>query len=210
MSNRQLPKLLLPSPSAWAKLILDLGAVTEQARHDAERDGEPIELLQPEGVLLAFMAFLKAEPMLAQTGADEALLPLLVSVRELAEGGNPSLLRPFVKGRPRKGYDAAFAIGMAARAMNELMKAGERPEIAAGKVAKALKQGAPDQFSKITKATIKNWRNRCLEGDGAPIEEGAVKHFNATIPPELGQTHAEIAASLLIILSTPAKPTDRA
>lgn len=192
-------------PIAWAMLYGGLIDAARLEKAGLEYPDAPTGFMATEAALQAVVAFLQSCDGLMQESAVIPLNRLSVALRDLREGRSPPLLAPAPKnGRASTDHRRAMMIGMAARCLDELMESGERPDTSARTVSDALRKGGAVDAEAVTPTKIKNWRARCREGEPA-ISRGAIspdawKHFREPLPPGMGDTPAQRAASLLKVL----------
>ena len=191
------------SQEAWATLYGSLRQAIEIQKAGGEFDNAPTGAMAAEAGLQAVVDFLQACPELMQAGAVGPLTVLSAALRDLQKGKRPSFLLPrnVTGGRPGTGEARAAVIGFAARAMKELMDAGETAPEAAKAVHKAIKVGKAAGWKKTSPATIKNWRARCEEGPGPDISSRAIEHYKAPLPQDMGDTPTVRAKNLIKVLS---------
>ena len=79
------------------------------------------------------------------------------------------------------GIGRAQMMGLAGRALNELMLAGLKQSDAAGQVARAIQVGKPPGHEKCKGATIIRWRDRLSAGEGA-APKLAIDRYHADVP----------------------------
>jgi hypothetical protein len=184
-----------PSPDFWADLYASLVWAAELERCGARNAELPEGATTSEYALHAVIAFLQATPSLNRLAAIGPLLRLDTALVELADGRVSPMFKPVKKrgGSPGAGVPPV-AIGLAARAMDELIRAGSGRSEAARQVAIALQTAG---YRRVSAKTVANWRDGCNEGPGGRVPGDAVKSFRDPLPPGMGDTPARRAASLL-------------
>jgi hypothetical protein len=199
---------LPPIPTgAWGKLWAVLLDAAYHEKHGLEYPDAPAGFMATEAALQGVIGFLQLFDGLMQESAVIPLMRLAEALRELQEGKKPALLSPRLKGgRPGTDRRQASVIGFAARAMTELMESGQTARAASDKVCAAIKTGKVSGWRDIKRRTVQDWRARCMEGEPNPsrpaISPEAWQHYNAPLPPGMGNTPAERAEKLLFILRT--------
>jgi hypothetical protein len=198
---------LPPIPTgAWGRLWAVLLDAADHEKHGFEYPDAPPGFMATEAALQGVIDFLQSFDGLMQEGAVIPLVRLAVALRELREGQKPSLLAPRPKGgNPGTGLREAAVIGFAARAMTELMAAGQSARAASEKVCTALRAGQVLGWKDIKRRTIQDWRARCMEGEPNPsrpaISREAWRYYSEPLPAGMGTTAAERAEALLSVLS---------
>ena len=176
-----------PAVNDWAVFILELRtAILYQNMDDADTGSD---LVAP---LFAMRKLLEAyEPALYA-----ACAPLEAALLE-SLSGKPHPLFKRGRGQPMS-LGRRNTMGIAARALEELMQIGSDLEPAAKSVAAAIKVGKPPGHENCTWKTVVGWRERLSAGPGPkapPIE--ALLRYRADVP---GITHEKKADFLLSIL----------
>lgn len=202
----QLQAVPRPPAQAWRQLCASLLQIAENEREGLEYEGAPPGFMASEAALHAVLTFLQSSDGLMRAGAVVPVLRLRAAVRDLQEGRQPALLKPRSRGgRPGTDHRSATIIGFAARALDELVTSGAAVNDAARTVCECMRKGRAIGWQAIKPATIKNWRNRCREGEGADIAPLAIKHFREPLPRGMGATAAIRGQNLLLVLSEAAK-----
>ena len=162
-----------------------------------------------EAALQAVIEFLLSFEGLMRESAVIPLIRLAAALRELQDGKKPALLAPRPRpkgGRPGTDLRQAAVIGLAARAMTELMEAGQTARAASDKVCAAIKAGKVVGWQRIKPRTVQAWRARCMEGEPDPlrpaISRDAWRQYNERLSPDMGNTPADRAERLLFVLRT--------
>jgi hypothetical protein len=187
-----------PDIEAWMTLVATLQIAAGRAQQ-----GENHPLL-PDGLGViaeyanAFGDFLLAHPWAHAEGLQQPLGRLLAAIMDLANGKTPELFKPIAKvgNRPKDETIGEIIKGQAARALDELISAGEPTEQAASKVLRVLRAGNVLGAKRWTPRTIERWRYRLREGEGA-MSPVALAHFRQALRPDAGATHAQRAEWLL-------------
>ena len=184
-----------PSSDDWAHLYVALVWAADLERRGARNPELPAGATAPEQALRAVNSFLARSPMLVHLGALAPLFRLHSGIIDLADGRVPSIFKPVNK---RGGSPGArvppVVVGLAARAMEELIEAGNARIHAARQVARTLQLAG---YRKVTPETIANWRDGCNEGPGGRVADDAVKCFRDPLPAEMGDTPVQRATALL-------------
>lgn len=196
----------IPAP-VWAKLYAGLLDAVHYEKQGLEYPDAPAGFMATEAALQAVIGFLQSFDGLMQESAVIPLLRLSEALHELEDGKKPALLAPRPKGgRPGTDRRQAAVIGFAARAMTELMLAGQNARAASDKVCAVIKAGKVAGWQDIKRRTVQDWRARCMEGEPNPlrpaISHEAWRHYSEPLPPDMGDTPAERAEKLLFILRT--------
>ena len=179
----------------WADLCAFLVWAAELDRRGINNPTLPEGATTAEYALRGVLFFLERSPFLVRRGAIGPLLRLHKALVDLSEGRVSPIFRPVKKrgGSPGKGVPEVV-VGLAAKAMDELIHAGNERGEAARKVANAVRAGG---YPKVTTTTITNWRDGCNEGPGGRVPNDAVGQFRAPLPATMGDTPALRAANLL-------------
>jgi hypothetical protein len=193
----------LPSPEDWANLVAYLRWENELAQRRIQMPNVPEGFTAAERSLRVVILFLQRHPVLMCEKGIAPLIHLHGAMVDVASGTAPPLFQPKVKrtGRPRKGVRADVIQAFAARAMSELIEAGDSVPEAATKVANALRKGRPADLGNLEPKTVKNWRNRILAGIGDGASADAISLYKQPLPPEFGLTHRDVGENLLKQLS---------
>ena len=191
-----------PSHESWLRLCGALIQAAHTERYGHEYEGAPAGFMAAESAVDAILVYLQGCDGLMQAGAIAPVLRLRSALRDLQEGRQPDLLRPRSRGgRPDTDHRKAAVIGLAARAMTELIASGLPVTAAAGKVCDAMRSGRAIGWQSVKPTTIRNWRSRCEEGPGADIAPEAIRHYREPLPPGMGDTPGVRANNLLAVLS---------
>ncbi len=200
--EQQIVRIFPPSPEAWSQLCLQLLRTAEARRLGVEYEGAPPGFLAADAALHAVLDYLQACDGLMREGAVASLFELRAAIHDLKEGRHPALLKPHSRdGRPATRGAKAAIIGIAARAMTELVESGIPVPAAADAVCRALKKGRAIGWREVKPVTVKNWRARCEAGPGSDIAEKAILHYVGPLLPGMGDTPARRAENLLTILA---------
>jgi hypothetical protein len=184
-----------PDLRDWADLCALLVWAAELDRRSVTNPTLPEGATTAEYALRAVLAFLGRSPFLLRLGGIGPLLRLHKAIIDLAEGRVSPIFKPAKHrgGSPGMGVPEVV-IGLAAKAMDELMQAGAGRDDAARKVAKAVHKGG---YRRVTPKTIAHWRDGCKEGLGGRVPKDALAHFREPLPSGMGDTSAPRAAALL-------------
>ena len=159
--------------------------------------------------LYALNRFLKQQHVHMNCGDIDPLLRLYSAVVDLTNGRASPMFKPVERrpGNPGKGLCYETIQGLAARALEELVAAGDSPKEAAKRVAGALKKSGREDMKDSTPETVIKWREHLREGPGPGAPENALKHFNEPLWP--GLSHRKKGEGLLIALKKNAKAADQ-
>jgi len=180
----------LPAPEDVAALLVMLRWYAEIDRQHIENPNLPKGLTVIERSTFAVIEFLRKQHFTQPMGGSEPLKRLQSAFVDIADGNAPALFRPIESraGRHGKGVRYETLKGLAARTLSELIEGGDNADEAATRIAKLLGKCGPDMTS-VTSATVKNWRNRAMEGKGAAgMSDTAIYHFSEPLSPVLGKT----------------------
>jgi hypothetical protein len=176
-----------------------LRCIAEIERRGLRNAELPPGVTGPERAQRAVLRFLQQQDCVMQHNAAAPILRLNSAISDLADGRVSPMFRPVNRrpGRRTTSRVEALIMGMAARAMSELMEAGATLDEAARQVAQAIRAGGVIGHKKISAATVKNWRARIMEGPGAAPPE-AIAHFREPLWPDA--TAARRGKNLLTVL----------
>jgi hypothetical protein len=149
-------------------------------------DGMP-QILQ---VLLALHEYLANSVEVTQEQLQSPLMQLLTAIADLADGRAPELFQPAQRAQNHPGMSVAEAnlMGIAALAMDQLMRAGHTRSDAAKAVARTIEAAGHSVPHRFSAATVAGWRDRLREGPGVRTPNVALLRFNAPLPAEAGNT----------------------
>ncbi|CAN2533031.1 hypothetical+protein [Methylocapsa aurea] len=193
----------LPLADDWADLVACLRWANELDRRGIEMEKLPKGLTAAERSLNAILLFMQRQPSLMREGGIAPLMRLHSAMVDVADGIASPLFKPVAKGsgRPGNGITVDTIKGFAARAMSELMEAGDTENDAATKVAKAIRKGRHSDMGDIETKTIKNWRDRLNSGIGPGASAIAIQQYKEELPHDLGSTPRERGQALLRVLA---------
>jgi hypothetical protein len=191
----------MPAPQELAEDFADLIAAmrwaSELDRIGAKNKDLPDRLTSTEYMLGALATCFLTIPLLREGGQLAPLMRLQAAIVDLADGRQSDLFVPVIKkaGNPGKGVAYAMLRGLGARALDELVDSGEPVKQASDRVAKAVRKGRKDMHD-VTGETVKNWRERLMEGPRG-AQDDAWKHYREALPPETGSTSKMRGETLL-------------
>lgn len=189
-----------PDLEAWAEFIATLRGIG-QSENDGHADPRlPPGLTGPAAAVLAVLTLLDAHPHAKAERLGIPFAQLATAIAESASGRRPALFEPVGQPKGRKSIAAQNTAGVCARALDELIAAGQPADQAARAVAAAARAGRVAGHSKITAALVQQWRYRLREGDRDNGGDVALARFHTDLPPEAGTTHAERGKYLLTVL----------
>ena len=184
-----------PKATDWAVLVAGLRWAAEVGRRGGEAGDAPPGTTASRLALKAVLAFLEKQDCVMRHGASMPLAKIQGALTDLAQGRVSPMFKPPVKanGNPGKGKGESLRMGIAARAMSELMDGGDSEDDAARQVAGAL-------GGKMRPATVRNWRARLNQGPGPGAPQEAIDHFKAPLPSWPDSTPTMRGKRLLEIL----------
>jgi hypothetical protein len=158
----------------------------------------PDELAAGLGCLQAVLHFLQKQPGVMARGDLASLSRLNAALCDLSVGGKVhDLLKPVKKsGRPGIGMVYEIIQVIAARALTELIEAGEDRTQSATRIARAIKAGRRDMGS-VKAATVLNWRDRMMQGPGPGASEQAVLQYRMPVAGDTPKARGEILLKAL-------------
>lgn len=129
------------------------------------------------GALKTVLLVLLRQPHLVQHGATWPLDQLLAAIWDLKQGRVAPIFKPTKQktGHPGTSNDHGRVMGMAARALSELIDGQVPPRDAATQVA-AVVRNIPG-FKKVTAAKVTNWRERIMQGPGPGAPQVAINYY---------------------------------
>jgi hypothetical protein len=178
-----------PSTESWLDLMVNLRAGAECERHTPDDPDLPPGLAFSAHAVQCIWRFLSQQPHFIREPADIVPLYRLSSaVIDLLRGQVGPMFKPPLKNG--NGCAPEITKGTAARALDELILAGEPVASATSRVARACGN---------TVETVQNWRDRLHRkpGAGAPKDGAARFAYEKKLSPEMGITHRERADSLI-------------
>jgi hypothetical protein len=185
-----------PKPEDWADLVTMLRWAGEIERRGGRNAKLPKGMTAPEYQLRFLVAFLERQPAVRRHGAAAPLARLLAAIGDLAEGKVPTMFQPTARPsrRPQMAQIEAMVRGVASRAMSLLIQAGQTEKFAAQRVAAVL--GEKPEI-------VQGWRKSITRK--RPTSPLAREHYQASLPPEAGDTSASQAEFLLKALKANAE-----
>ena len=134
-----------PSPKDWADLVALLRWENELDRRGVEMTDVPKGFTAAARSLKTLLLFLQNHRVLMQDGAIAPLMRLNAGMIDVASGTASPLFQPATKraGPPAKGVTMDIIQAFAARAMSELMEAGNSRDEAAVENRQRASQGTP-------------------------------------------------------------------
>lgn len=197
-----------PNLDDWAHMVAMLRLSAHLDRHAAQNPELPgSAVVASECATRAVVTFLQRQPYLDRHG--EAVAPLVrlhLALWDVTEGRAPAMFKPVPKaaaggrGNPGRGGAVAMIQGIAARTLCEFIAAGVKEEVAARRIADALRLASRRGLGPVKDSTIKNWRDRFLLGRGPGAPEMAIQQFRERIPDSFGVTALARAENLLRFL----------
>lgn len=185
--QREVPESL-PSPDDVAEMIAHIRANAAVDREVWSKREPPDELSAVQGCLLGVLLLLEKQPGLMERGDLAPLLRLNAALSDLGVGKVATFLKPAKKiGRPSVGSRREILQALAARALSELIEAGDDQDQAASRIVRALKAKRRD-MGDVSAATVVNWRERLIQGPGRGASEEAVQQYNMSLPDRFDET----------------------
>jgi len=203
----------LPSPHAWGLFMATIRKAQadfdDQARPGDEQVNRAATRQVIESVITAFIDLSQNHPAMRSAAVTGSLLRLAAAFSDLADQNVPELFKPDAKhvGRHRDTIGFSVAKGSAARAMSELMRAGDSKKAASEKVALAFKAGKCPGFRACNATKISNWRDKFNEGPDLPNHgrSAGLLRYEADLPVEAGSSPRQRAEFLIGILRSGGK-----
>lgn len=192
-----------PDPMDVADLMVCLRWAAELDRQGVENPRLPAGMTAVERALNAVWVFLQKQPSLMRSGDAAPLGRLHAAIVDLADGRPSPLFKPVntKRGNPGRSINYEIIQAFAARALCELIEAGEDPGESAGRVAKAVRAGRRD-MPNVTHETVKNWRERLEQGPGPGASENAIFNYEQLKEDNLGDTPKQRGEALIKIIKT--------
>lgn len=193
--QREVPEPL-PSPDDVAEMIAYIRANAAVDREVWSKREPPDELSAVQGCLVGVLRLLEKQPGLMERGDLAPLLRLNGALSDLTVGRVSTLFKPAKKaGRPVSSQRELLQ-AIAARALSELIQAGEDRDQAASRIARALKAKRRD-MSDVSATTVVNWRQRLMQGPGPGASEDAAQQYCMPLPDHFGETPKSRGEALL-------------
>jgi hypothetical protein len=175
-----------------AEMIAVISAAATRERDKVSKGKAPDEREAVALCLRAVLQFLMKQPLLMERGDFQPLLRLHGALGELTEGIQPDLFKPRKNrkgGRPPVGWARGFYQAKGARAISELIEAGEDKDQSAKRIASELNKL---DIGDVEAATVINWRERLGQGKGDGASEDAVREYLAPVPGDTPKARGEI------------------
>lgn len=155
-----------PDKDAWQELVCHL--VYAPTAPDDPRLSKG--LTQVVIAINAISNYLWKSEVADSVSLIRALIPLQAALADIAQGRRAALFEPTSRPAHAPGKDITdiMLMAAAARAMEELIAAGEGREVAARKVSSALRERVPP--IDVSASKIAGWRDRIREGEGSAPE----------------------------------------
>jgi hypothetical protein len=189
----------LPTAEAVAELLVMLRWYRELELKGIKNDKLPNELTFCERSIYCILELLKNNNYTQKYGGGIALMRLHSNFIDIANGKRASLFEPKERrsGKPPNDTIDEVIKGRAAGTLSQLIEARDKAGEAADRVAKALRKSRPDMRD-VTGNKIINWRERLMEGEGAPgASETALKHYKDCSTADFGNTPRARGENLL-------------
>ena len=199
-----------PKADAWAMLFA--GLRLDDHRDQRRRQRQEQEELDPEQARqenLRFVAgsftrvyeFLNQHQMFREESTQRALAMMAAALMDVAGGRSSDLfIPPKPRGRPKKPILETQVMGIAARALTELMEAGVSEDDAAAQVARAARAGRCSGYRKIDVKLVKGWRHRLNQGPAPGTPDMALARYKTPLPSIIANDANAKADFLLAIL----------
>jgi hypothetical protein len=188
-----------PKVSDWADLVAGLRWAADTAGWgEEEAPNFPPGSIAPRLALKAIISFLCKQDCVRNHGAVLPLVQLAGGLVDLGDGIANPIFKPaaWKPDQRRKGRTDMMTMGLAARAVTELMDGGVPLRDATRSVANALRSGKVQGSRKVNAETVKNWRARIEEGGGSAPQD-AIDHYKGPLPDEFGHTPKQRGENLL-------------
>lgn len=182
-----------PDPEAWRALIMELRREAVLSQHQRPTGALPDGFEAAARSVTACERFFRA--VAGNARVSEALRALSVALWSMPDGCRPEMFAFKRRGRPPTSPRSALVQAVAARAVTELMNAGEeRLEVAAARVERAL-------GGQIRARQILSRREKMMEGPGSDVSAYAIDFYRQDLPLQAGTTSQARAKHLLAWLT---------
>ncbi|MBS0223245.1 MAG: hypothetical protein JSR91_21150 [Proteobacteria bacterium] len=164
--------------SAWIDLCAHLAWAAELDRKTVGAKSRD-DRIAVRYALRRVIVYLERSEFILKCGGSDLLKRLYLALGDLDSGKVVAVVKPPRRVNPGHSVPDPI-IALAARTMDELVKAGESRLKAASRVAKAINARHP----KVAARTVARWREGCKEGPGpgARVSAKAIAQFHAPLP----------------------------
>jgi hypothetical protein len=188
----------LPLPVEIAELMVRLRWNTELHKRELKNPDLPLNLTVCEQSVRAIIQFLNANNYAQEYECSIPFMLLNSAFVDIAYGKSSKLFKPRRRnGRPPNDVAYETAKGLAAKALSELIEAGENGDEAADRVARVLQKFRRDDIRKVSGRTVTNWRATLMQGPGPGASAAALFQYKTPLPANFGDTPKARGENLL-------------